>query len=235
MSMNVSRTCRCIGLVVPASVAIALTFLLGSPERASALDAETCQAGRQDNFTTADGVEAATPSSALMSAIHAVTTEPLRPFDACVIDGYFAHTVTGCGLDSTAESVRLTLQLRGVGSQANTDLIYFAVNGVFRWGLRMNTLQSLRTGGADPSWSNGDVGTFVLELGALPASDTNPSYGPRYPAGVTSILGVVLQAGSLDVILADDTCVDYLTVEAMNPTPVAQRSWGAVKVRHRRD
>jgi hypothetical protein len=118
-------------------------------------------------------------------------------------DQCFGHTFTN--LYDTAKcclvGAQLCFRVYASGSIAGTDAMYIAENGVFVWGIRMNTLQSIATGGADQSWSTGDTLTMCLDLANLPASGL----------GITNVLAAV-QDGDLDIMFQDDTEVDYLMV-----------------------
>ncbi len=156
-------------------------------------------AGTIDNFA---GPEPATPGADLIPLL----TCPLgstNQFDQFMEDQCFGHTFTN--LYDTAKccliGAQLCFRVYASGSIAGTDALYIAENGVFVWGIRMNTLQSIATGGADPSWSTGDTLTMCLDLANLPASGL----------GITNVLAAV-QDGDLDIMFQDDTEVDYLMV-----------------------
>ena len=77
------------------------------------------------------------------------------------------------------------------------------------YSVSLNTLRSLTTGGADPSWDPDDEITVALDLSALP-----PGVGNR------NIIAS-LQDGELAVVISDDTMVDYMQISLTNGlTPV---------------
>lgn len=194
-----------------------------------AFAADSCLSGRIDDFRN-DGPELAEPDVHLVPLLVTYASNGRLEFDDCVVNRYFAHTMTTClGTDSTR--LQLTIRLKAYGSQSNTDILYLGTNGQMRWGLRMNAVGSLF--GAGATWNGGDTATVVLELGSLPPSDVEPSYGPRYPAGVTDVQQWVLFHGHLDIVLADDTCVDYIALEPGGTTPTLPTTWGSVKQLYR--
>jgi hypothetical protein len=207
-------------------------FLLATRARAGEL---VCPAGRLDAYDTSDGSEPASPSAALVATVSALPTPTsLREFDVCVRNHDFAHTFSACAIDTGLSSAVLVLWLKGDPTgEAYSDRLMLGSGGTLRWGMLMNTLESLRTGGSDGTWSAGDSATFVLDLGNLPPSEASPSGFPSWPAGRTDILAFLRSGGDLDIVLRDDTCVDAMTLQVNSSTPALPASWGSVKVRYR--
>ena len=187
----------------------------------------TCISGRHDAFDFSDGPEAAQPSAALLVTLGQQPASPLRNFDECVKNHTFAHTISGCALDSGLTSAVLYIRLKGDPSgETNNDRLMLGSGGVPRWGLLMNDLQSFQTNGGDIVWSPGDSATFVLDLGNLPPSQASPSGWPSWPAGRADLLSFLRAGGDLDIIARDDTCVDAVTLQLNSTTPARPRSLG---------
>jgi len=72
------------------------------------------------------------------------------------------------------------------------------------------------------SWSSGEEATLILHLGALPPD----------PGGRTSVIGAFAD-GDFDVVVDDDTQVDYVSLTLCTdcPTPTESSSWGRLKSR----
>lgn len=202
-----------------------------NPMLPAAVAADSCLFGRIDDFRE-DGLELADPDVHLVPLLITYSPNGVLDFDDCQVNRYFALTAATClGTDST--QLQLTIRLKAFGSQSNTDVFYLGTNGQIRWGLRMSMLGALF--GAGATWNAGDTATAVLDLQNMPPSDTHPSYGPPYPAGVVDVLQWVHHDGNLDILVADDTCVDYLAL-AIRPggtTPVRPTSWGRLKLIYR--
>jgi hypothetical protein len=212
---------------------IMLVVLVLMPIEAQAGEA-TCIAGRHDAFDSSDGLEPAQPSAALLVTVGQQPASPLRNFDECVKNHTFAHTITGCALDSALTSAVLLVRLKGdLNGETNNDRLMLGSGGVPRWGLLMNDLLSFQSSGGDIIWSPGDSATFVLDLGSLPPSQASPSGWPSWPAGRTDLLSFLRAGGDLDIIARDDTCVDAVTLQVNSTTPALPVSWGGVKVRYR--
>ncbi len=168
----------------------------------------TCLAGNKDGFATGDGPELAAPSSALCAKLQPGSCSngprnncnPTIPgncseFDCSGFDRCFGHTFTGCW-DPTCTVIhaRLCMRLKAHGSGASNDGFGFLQDGAGVWSIPLSDLNS-------GFWNDGDVYENCLNLESLPAS-------PGYP-GITNILAA-LQDGDLDVLIQDDTEVDYL-------------------------
>ncbi|MEW5873661.1 MAG: LamG-like jellyroll fold domain-containing protein [Candidatus Zixiibacteriota bacterium] len=166
---------------------------------------DTCRAGRNDSFLTTDGSELASPSTALCALITSgFLGGPLddcnppncSEFDCAHTNRGFGHTFSGCW-DSTCcvLGARLNFRVRSAGGEADNDGIgIYADNGaggfVGVWGIPFATI--------DPTWP-ANVLTASLDLENLPASSI----------GITNILAT-LQSGELNVIIQDDSEIDYL-------------------------
>lgn len=207
-----------------------MSALLGVTMGGSAMAADSCLFGRVDDFVNAE-VELPEPGP-LVNVLVGYSNQPLLAFDECAVNRYFGHNTTAC---LPPDSLRLVMRVRlkAFGSQSNTDVFYLGAAGGTFWGMRMNGLGSIF--GAGPTWNSGDTATVVLDLENLPASDQAPSYGPDYSSGVTTMIPWIRLLGSLSIVVADDTCVDFiaLTLEPRILTPTLSSSWGRLKLLYR--
>lgn len=162
-----------------------------------------CVAGKQDNFDTSDGPEPTSPSLYLLNNPGYCYNGGLTQFDVLPINTCFIHTLNNCCWPANWKviSAKLEICLKGGTYLTHTDSMHFRQNGTNLWGISLNNLISWKTSGADTVWSKLQSECFVLDLSNL-------------PLGGTDILSD-LEAGFLDVVVADDTGVDYmiLTVE----------------------
>jgi len=158
---------------------------------------DTCLVGRMDNFATIDGAETAAPSAPLCALLQTCSNgprnncNPVPPncseFDCPGIDRCFGHTFTGCW-DPTCTVIHARLNLRVRSVSGGNDGLGLYQDGVGVWGVSFSTLGT---------WP-GDL-TISLDLENLPPN----------ALGVTNVLAM-LQDGDLDVVIQDDTEVDFL-------------------------
>ncbi len=194
-----------------------------------------CQAGAPDDFSPA-GVETTSATPRWETCMSNTTAGVRAEFDGCVIDHYVRQSffLGSCGAadgDTTGSgTIVVTVRVRGMAGSATTNdyLILGAGNGAL-WGVTLNTLQCLRTNGADCTWSPGDTATFTVRLNDLPPSSASP-FICAWPQLVTTLTAAVGDSGELDVGITDDTCVDYLAVRYDAAVPTRPRSWGSLKV-----
>lgn len=183
----------------------------------------TCLAGRIDNFATADGAEPSSPSPELLAALNGGSTPVHNGFDYEGVDYIIGHTFTGCWPVSCAAGAILTFHVRGVGGSTDTDVITLGDGITPIYGVLFNTLQSIRTGGADVTWDPGDEATFTLDLGNLP---TGLSGGPDIRS--------TLEDGEVSVVIDDDSNVDYIQLYVrVAATPAVTSTWGSLKATYR--
>jgi len=172
-------------------------------------------AGVPDEFALP--TEPTDPSPALVSYTEEFWPQPTtRLFDAGGNDHALIHTFSGwpgpvCG-------ARLEIRLAGQSSSLSTN----------------DSVRLELVGGPDPvhaflywttirnvtgSWGPGSVATLDLDLSDL----------PPYVEFPTNILDS-LSDGSLDLLVEDDTAVDYATLHVCYcPVSVEKSSWGRVK------
>ena len=159
--------------------------------------------GVNDSF--AAPTEPTSPSAAILAWLASIPVGNVA-FDPTPTDQYFAHTITG--LPSCIVGATLEIRMRaGPSGLTTTDSLLLEFTGTtttpsFEWGQTLNSLINLATSGAQPTWTPGSDFTFVLNLDALP-----PDGG-----GDTSVIKSMNATGTLDVVIQDDTGVDYMVL-----------------------
>lgn len=158
-------------------------------------------AGIADDFALP--TDPAAPRTAL--AEHFIGTdpnnprEPLRAFDETQPNATLAHTFADLPVDIVA--ARLEVRVRSAtAQQAETDALALQwMNGsIFAYSIQLS--QCPLAPGELPlgTWGHGETATFLLDLGDLPIS-----------GGVSSILPHIRSDGYLDLVVTDDSAVDY--------------------------
>ena len=156
--------------------------------------------GTNDNFA---GVEASSPSTNLQARL---TGLDLQDFDDDVTDAWLGHTFGN--IPAYASQVRLRVRLRAVGGLPDNDTIILGLVGP---GGVLSTPNWSRRFGSQPGdpgllgapWTVGKTNEFVLNLGALPNR-----VGPP-----TDLLPLIRESRYLDVMVQDDSVVDYVVLE----------------------
>jgi hypothetical protein len=170
----------------------------------------TLHGGVNDNFSVANGSEPASPSTALAQWLAApgnCSGGQLASFDLAATDRCFGHSFVGSWNTPLCyvEHARLYGRIKALSGSPDNDAINFGnwqagIGSI--WGLSLNELVNYSTTEVgvplDGSWDTGDVISFSLDLGNLPE---------HY--GITSVMSL-FQSGGLDVVIQDDTEVDYL-------------------------
>jgi hypothetical protein len=155
---------------------------------------KTCVAGISDQFSTINGMEPSNPSSALLSGILSSCSAGIQNgFDVFVNDRCFGHTFINClnKGECPLKSAILQICLRAANVPlTNTDSLILGINGASIWGISLPNLN----GG---TWNPGDQLCATLNLGNL-------------PNGGATILNNIQSVGHLDVVVQDDTAVDYV-------------------------
>ncbi|MEY2409829.1 MAG: hypothetical protein QOF48_2499, partial [Verrucomicrobiota bacterium] len=156
--------------------------------------------GGLDNFT---GPQAAAPRSNLVYRLSGVD---LRVFDDSVADAWFAHSLVNLSMFTADATVRIRVRALGAGSADDTIILGFAgAGGVLQppqWSRRIGQV------GADAGlygtpWVAASVNEFVLNLRALPNANGT----------TTDLLPAIRERGYLDIMLQDNSAVDYVTYE----------------------
>jgi len=143
-----------------------------------------------------------------------------KPFDDLTIDQFFCHTFTGLPSDMGAAVLEIRLKA-GSSSQASNDTInlQWAGGASYVWGRFIgagNPAPGLLP--ANQFWTPGRSESFCLDLSALPNADGT----------TTDILPHINATGQLDILVQDDTAVDY-AILLLAPCPcVDPPSFGMV-------
>jgi len=156
-----------------------------------------CQTGIIDNFSNSNGLEVSNPSTLLLTGILSTCSAGVQNgFDHFIDNRCFGHTFTNCFQQGNCPlrhaSLRICMRAAQV-SLTNTDSLILGVNGAAVWS---KGLPSLNFG----SWNPDDTLCLDLDLGNLPIDGAN-------------ILNIIGSVGHLDVVVQDDSAVDYLTLK----------------------
>lgn len=160
------------------------------------------------------------PRPELAAFITDYLQHPIRACDEPGPDRTVGHTFTGLPDEICAATLELRLRAEIGGSSNDTvgmEFLEDVIPGqgpVWGWGLFISTITGL-------NWSPGAETTIVLDLAQLLPD----------PSGHTNVLEH-LQDGDLDLVVDDDTTMDYAVLTVWSPgdpTPVRFVSWGSVK------
>ncbi|MFN0136509.1 MAG: dockerin type I domain-containing protein [Phycisphaerae bacterium] len=149
------------------------------------------EAGRDDSF--AGPVDPVSPRVPLSNYVTSIPRS-VKSFDECVENTHwFAHTFKNLPGNIVAAQLEITMKA-GCCADSDNDTISLLHQGgtAFAWANRIDAL------GGPANWSAGVVSTFVLDLCALPTA-----------SGTVSIIPQLSAARLLDIMVQDDTCVDY--------------------------
>lgn len=153
-----------------------------------------CSAGVKDNFSLNNGLEPSQPSSAMISGILLGCSAGIQNgFDIFADNRCFGHTFTKCFSQGECplKSANLKLCMRAANVfLTNTDSLVLGINGGGLWGISLPNLN----GG---TWNQNEQLCLDLNLGNLPSTGAN-------------ILLDIQMSGHLDVMVQDDTAVDFL-------------------------
>jgi hypothetical protein len=155
-----------------------------------------CSAGVVDQFSVSNGPEPSNPSSALLSGMLSGCSAGVQPgFDFFADNRCFGHTFSDCFSEGEcplrAANLKICMRAANV-FLTNTDSLVLGINGGALWGQGLPTLN----GG---TWNQGEEMCLDLNLANLPGTGAN-------------ILLDIQMAGHLDVMVQDDTAVDFLTL-----------------------
>ncbi len=152
-------------------------------------------AGADDQF--AGSTEPAFPSTEVAGFIHAISGQEPLDFDQAILNRWLGHTFTD--LPGCIDGARLELRAMVTGAGSSNDSICFQLvdpnpaSPAYGW---CRSFMSLPESGG--TWTGSQTAVFNLDLGNLP------------PDG-ESILDLLVE-GKLDVLVQDDTKVDYLAL-----------------------
>ena len=155
----------------------------------------TCLGGINDSFDTSN-IEPSNPSTSLISGILSQCSTGIQSgFDIFTDNRCFGHTFDciknkPCKLKSAV--LEICMKAANV-YLTNTDSLILGTYGNPLWGLGLPTLN----GG---TWNQGEELCINLDLNNL-------------PQGGTSILNNIFFAGHLDVVVQDDTAVDFVNLQ----------------------
>jgi concanavalin A-like lectin/glucanase superfamily protein/putative Ig domain-containing protein/lipid A 3-O-deacylase PagL len=156
----------------------------------------TYSAGNVDDFQSPDDPALAS------AALRAAYLNPTKDFDDTTVDRYVEHTFTG--LPANIVRAELEVRMRPDDYLALNDTINLAFtqsSPVARWASLIEGLPSALN--PNQSWRRGDPArTFIFDLAALPPSGSLP----------TNLLADLATKRYLDVMIQDDTTVDYITL-----------------------
>jgi hypothetical protein len=159
---------------------------------------KVCIAGVNDNFLTTN-LEPSNPSLPLLSGILSTCSAGVQSgFDIFIDNRCFGHTFTNCVDKGPCPLKKASLEICMQASQVpltNTDSLILGFNGGGVWS---KSLPDLNSG----SWNPGDVNCLTLDLDNLPIDGA-------------SILNALQSTGHLDVVVQDDTAVDYVNLEVI--------------------
>ncbi|MEQ9356947.1 MAG: PEP-CTERM sorting domain-containing protein [Coleofasciculus chthonoplastes F1-TOW-03] len=181
-------------------------------------------AGNADNFNTSDGLENSTPSAALeqwADQNYAYGASTL--FDRSVndYDDYFVHTFSDLhsNLSNPIVFGELEISLRATNSSMSyndaINLRFTNPDGTLTPGWGRHIGQGDSTEGLLPTtWSNSQSHTFTFNLANLPLA---PGQNPT----ASNLLPTLNQKGFLDVVVEDDTSIDYIKLTVSDvPEPL---------------
>jgi len=155
-----------------------------------------CRAGVEDNFLVSNGLELSNPSSALLSGMLSGCSAGIQSgFDIFADNKCFGHTFMKCFSkgECPLRTAKLKICMRAANVYlAHTDSLVLGINGGGLWSMGLPLLN----GG---SWNRNEQMCLDLDLGNLPGLGTN-------------ILLDIQMAGHLDVMVQDDTAVDFLSL-----------------------
>ena len=159
--------------------------------------------GINDNF--APPTEPASPSAGLLG-FFAFLGVGAVDFDPIPTDQFFGHTITGLPPCITGATLEIHMRA-GPSFLTNTDSLALEFQGItatprFEWALRVNDLIDFATAGGQTVWTPGSDFTFILDLDNLPPDGQ----------GDTSVIDSMNTTGTLDVMVQDDTGVDYMVL-----------------------
>ncbi len=177
----------------------------------------TVQVEQDDDFTGPP--VPAQPSAQLSAFITGFWGYPLRGFDEGGIDKGFGHTFVDLPSGICGAVVTLKLHAESFGS-SNDTVRFQLVDPNDTEGFLWRKVIANIIG----SWDIGQEAVLVLDLANLvPGLNGNTNIVPS------------LAGGTLDVVIEDDTAVDYITLETCTACPVGvqQKTWGSVKAMYR--
>lgn len=155
-----------------------------------------CMGGVDDNYSNGNGIEVSNPSPALVSGMLSGCSAGIQSgFDIFADNKCFGHTFMDCFSkgDCPLQSAKLRICMKAANVYlTHTDSLVLGINGGGLWGMGLPLLN----GG---SWNRNEHMCLDLDLGNLPGVGAN-------------ILLDIQMAGHLDIMVQDDTAVDFLAL-----------------------
>jgi hypothetical protein len=196
-SISVIKDCICDACsAIPLSINVAVPVDRCKGDCDNEQRNRVCSAGVADQFSLSNGAEPSNPSSALVSGYLSGCSAGIQTgFDIFIDNRCFGHTFTDCFIDGECplRSARLRICIKAANVfLTQTDSLSLGINGAGLWGMGLPALN----GG---TWNQGEEMCLDLDLSNLPGSGAN-------------ILLDIQMAGHLDVMVQDDSAVDFLNL-----------------------
>jgi len=191
----------------------------------------TYMGGANDGFSTTNVDSPMSPSSEVLDWHTQILggVPPLQPgFDVAYMNRLFAHSFTNLPTSGVIVDAQLDVMVEGMGGLVTTDRIYFRFTDM--------TNPNPSTPYSHHSWAsdfdNGvDSALYRFALDDLPANNAN-NIAPGVvdsslaPPAHTDVLTHLNTHRYIDVLIQDDTNVDYLTLTiCLQPDPVIPDIW----------
>lgn len=161
-------------------------------------------AGIHDNFALP--TEPSSPSPDLLAEMQNISAGADPNFDSQTPDRCFGHTFAGWNTNCCINGAVLCFKVTPLTAGASNDNFLLRENAVTTvWASRIGYLKAYQSGiPSDTLWQIGDTLEICLDLANLPLTSKGGGY--YFP---TNILAA-LQDGDLDVLMQDDSKIDYL-------------------------
>lgn len=161
------------------------------------------KSGQADDFDVGDGAESPSPSPDLLAWINTNYPIPgVRDYDEGAIDHVFGHTFTDLAPPSGYAicGAQVTLRVRCIGGNDTVNLHFTDADGfdpTQAWSYSLNTAP------LDVPCDGTTAAVVTLDLSNLPPAD----------GAASSLLPGLNAHGFLDVIVQDDTAVDFVSLD----------------------
>ena len=162
----------------------------------------TYRKGLMDNF--AGGFDLAVPSGTLKAAFAGATW---KPFDDATIDSNLGHTFATLPTNVVKAELEIRLKPGGTGSDDDTiNLLFSQQAATPAWSLRLADVPA----NTSNSWApGGPAQTFKFDLASLP-NGSNPT---------VNLVDLLSARQYLDIVVTDDTTVDYVKLRIWTCPP----------------
>ena len=151
--------------------------------------------GLADNFANPDDQTEPTTVGARLAGVAPGSSGYRDHFDEGGADKILRHTIGG--LPSCIAAAHLTMRIKAVSGLATNDTLGLGnADGATVWSSSIGDI-------IGAPWNNADVRDLTLDLSALPLA----------AGGTVSLLDIMNTDGALDIVLQDDTAVDYVRLD----------------------